>query len=373
MRVLMTADAVGGVWTFALDLGAWLVRRNVEVVLATMGPAPRAEQRQAAADAGLTLEESTLRLEWMDEPWADVDRAGVWLCELERRYRPDLVHVNGFAHAALPFSAPALVTAHSSVTTWWHAVYGEAPPPRYDEYRARVAQGLAAASRIVAPTRAMLDALFTQDAPVASAFKLERLSAVVPNGSSAPRSLPTVEKEPFVFSAGRLWDSAKNIVTLAAAAERIDWPVYVAGDSMLDALQAPAFGALHKLGALAPERVVEWMARATIYAAPALYEPFGLAVLEAAFAGCALVLGDIPSLRESWDGAALFVEPRDPAALANAIESLRDDPRVTQELGRAARVRAASFSVERMGKGYLGLYRELAGARVTSTQARLYS
>ncbi len=32
---------------------------------------------------------------------------------------------------------------------------------------------------------------------------------------------------------------------------------------------------------------------------PARYEPFGLSVLEAALSGCALVLGDIPSLRES--------------------------------------------------------------------------
>ena len=51
------------------------------------------------------------------------------------------------------------------------------------------------------------------------------------------------------------------------------------------------------------------MARTAVFVSPALYEPFGLAVLEAAQAGCALVLSDIPTFRELWDGVALFVAP----------------------------------------------------------------
>jgi glycosyltransferase involved in cell wall biosynthesis len=176
-----------------------------------------------------------------------------------------------------------------------------------------------------------------------------------------------------VFSAGRLWDAAKNIGVLAAAAERVGLPVYVAGERALDTARAPASASLRLLGSLSPGSVADWMSRAAIYAAPALYEPFGLAILEAALAGCALVLADIPSLRESWRGAALFVDPRDPVALARAIDNLRDDVRVTRELGRAAQVRARSFTVERMGKGYLGVYRELSAARVSATRARLYS
>jgi hypothetical protein len=40
MKVLMTADAVGGVWTYALELSGALARHDIEVVLATMGPLP---------------------------------------------------------------------------------------------------------------------------------------------------------------------------------------------------------------------------------------------------------------------------------------------------------------------------------------------
>ncbi len=63
------------------------------------------------------------------------------------------------------------------------------------------------------------------------------------------------------------------------------------------------------LGLLAPAELADGM-RARIHLCVAgLYEPFGLSVLEAALSGCALVLGDIPSLRENWDGAADFAEP----------------------------------------------------------------
>ncbi|MEB3829625.1 glycosyltransferase [Phormidium sp. CCY1219] len=60
---------------------------------------------------------------------------------------------------------------------------------------------------------------------------------------------------------------------------------------------------------MSPEELSHWYARAAIYAFPARYEPFGLSVLEAALSGCALVLGDIPRLREMWGDAAVFANP----------------------------------------------------------------
>src|SRR5207248_306231 len=87
--------------------------------------------------------------------------------------------------------------------------------------------------------------------------------------------------------------------------------------------------------------------------------PFGLGVLEAAQAGCALVLSDIPTFRELWEGAALFAPPEDPAAFADAFDKLLADPEEAEWLGRLARVRAARYSVEAMVSGTLELYGEL--------------
>jgi glycosyltransferase involved in cell wall biosynthesis len=102
------------------------------------------------------------------------------------------------------------------------------------------------------------------------------------------------------------------------------------------------------------------LGEASIFAAPAFYEPFGLAILEAAAAGCALVLGDIPSLRENWEGAAVFVDPNDRAALRVAINRLIANVGQRVRLAMSARCRARQFSLERMAAVYDALYRDLS-------------
>src|SRR5690606_3875973 len=124
-----------------------------------------------------------------------------------------------------------------------------------------------------------------------------------------------VAAEPFVLTAGRLWDRAKNVAALDAVAPSLPWPVLVAGDDSGPDGQAEIGRNLRPLGLLAPAELAQWMGRAAVFALPARYEPFGLAVLEAALSGCALVLGDIPTFRELWDDTALFVPPDDHAAL----------------------------------------------------------
>jgi glycosyltransferase involved in cell wall biosynthesis len=71
------------------------------------------------------------------------------------------------------------------------------------------------------------------------------------------------------------------------------------------------------------------------------------------------VLGDIDSLRENWDGAALFVDPEDQAALADAVQSLIDAPTERAALGQAAVRRAATFTIERTAGEYFRMYERL--------------
>jgi len=73
-RILMTADTVGGVWTYALELVRGLGESGVEVALATMG-SPLTSQQRLAAESIATLEvfESNFKLEWMENPWDDVE------------------------------------------------------------------------------------------------------------------------------------------------------------------------------------------------------------------------------------------------------------------------------------------------------------
>ncbi len=116
------------------------------------------------------------------------------------------------------------------------------------------------------------------------------------------------------------------------------------------------------LGRLSHRALAAWYGRASIYALPARYEPFGLSVLEAALAGCALVLGDIPSLREIWRNRAVFVPPDDPEALEHAILRLIEDPDRRNALAAGARTRALERTPDRMVESYLQSYGEILGA-----------
>jgi glycogen synthase len=356
LRVLMTADTVGGVWTYACELIGALGPLGVEVTLATMGaPLSTSQARTVAALPNVDVEESRYALEWMPDPWRDVDAAGEWLLALAARTRPDMVHINGYVHAALPFDVPVICVAHSCVCSWFRAVKGAEAGPEWTEYRNRVGRGLRASAAVVGPTAAILRAVF-------EAHDLARPWRVIPNARSSARWRPT-KKEWFVLSAGRLWDEAKGLADLEACAPSIGWPIRVAG-SLAAPAELPAVTAtrVEVLGELAPEMLATWMARSSIYALPARYEPFGLSVLEAALSGNALVLGEIETLRETWAGAALFVPPGDVDALTFALNALIRDPLRRGALAASARARAHGLTPHRMGCSYRALYDEVAFA-----------
>jgi glycosyltransferase involved in cell wall biosynthesis len=334
MRVLMTADTVGGVWTYALE-AADALADDVELHLATMGELPDADQRAAAAASAVAgLHESSYALEWDDEPWEDVDRAGLWLLELARDLEVDLLHLNGYAHAVLAWDLPIVVAAHSDVISWWRAV-ARAPVPTYlERYRATVADGLRSADAVCAPTHAVL-------ADLAQSYGFAEAGFVVPNGRAAVVS--DVLKEPLVAGLGRAWDEAKNVAALERVATRVPWRLEIAGPGTT-------------AGRLSQASAADLLARASIFASPARYEPFGLAALEAAQAGCALVLGDLASQREVWGDAALYVPPDEDEAIAAALALLCGDDELRGELAARARSRAARYTPAAMADALLRVY-----------------
>jgi glycogen(starch) synthase len=360
-KVLMTTDTVGGVWNYSLELARGLGERGIEVALATMG-APINELQRDKVDRipGLRVFESHHKLEWMEEPWRDVEKAGEWLLNLEQRIGPDLIHLNGYVHGSLPWSAPKIVVGHSCVLSWWRAVKGEDAPDNWDRYQMEVACGLHAADLVIAPSAAMLASLGEHYGELPRA-------QVIANGRDPGLFRPSA-KEPMIFSAGRLWDEAKNLEALERVARRLPWPIFVAGDN-----HHPEGGEIRPhntrlLGRLSQRALAAWVGRASIYALPARYEPFGLSVLEAALAGCALVLGDIPSLREIWRNRAVFVPPDDHEALERETLALIGAPERRQSLAAGARSRALELTPERMVAGYLAAYGEVLASRAVDTE-----
>src|SRR5690606_9591791 len=126
MKILMTTDTLGGVWTYCMELCAALKPHGVDIILATMGrKLSPIQHRQLQRLANVQLRESEFRLCWMEDPWDDIEEAGEWLLALEREVEPDLVHLNDLGHGNLPWQSPVLLVGHSCVFSWWDAVKGE--------------------------------------------------------------------------------------------------------------------------------------------------------------------------------------------------------------------------------------------------------
>jgi glycosyltransferase involved in cell wall biosynthesis len=345
-RVFLTTDAVGGVWTYTLDVARGFAAKGAIVDIVTLGPSPDAAQReQAAAIPHATLIESGQSLEWCMAGAGQLGDCATQLAALAAAREPASIHLHSpslIGHAEWP--APVLATLHSCVATWWRAVHGNDDLPEVLAWQAAATRlGLNRAACVIAPGRAFA-------AAIRDAYALSRPVAVVPNGRPAAAFPPRAGRSG-ALAAGRLWDQGKNIAAVDRAAARLaaalpEMPVLAAG-----ALEGPngariALRHARPLGVMSAGPLAELMAGMAVFVAPAFYEPFGLAILEAAQAGMALVLGDIPTLRESWNDAAVFVDPADDAALAAALARLHAEPEHAATMGAKAQARAAHYPIE---------------------------
>ncbi len=356
-RVLLSTDAVGGVWVYTLELAAAL-KPAYEFEFAVLGPAPSPQQLQCARAAGARIHVSNLPLDWtaqQPETLADASRE---LAALARRRRVDLVQLHTPALLGdVNWPAPVLAVLHSCVATWWHAMHGELAPPNDFVWRMNAVQaGLQHADRIVAPSHALAEAaqtIYRMQRPIQTVYNSRRPSA---DAQPAPEGCG-------VLAAGRLWDAAKNIAVLEQAAGLMNGvPVSAAGPITGPNGACLTLHTIRHLGALPPDHLHAAMRSARIFASPALYEPFGLAVLEAAQAGLPLVLADIPAFRELWDGAALFLNPEDPGLWAASLTALHARPDECRARGAQARAHAGRYGTEHFAQAMRGIYQELLAA-----------
>lgn len=367
MKVLLTTDNIGGTWTFAVELSRALCEQNVEIVLATMGWPINPEQRKEINQVkGVELYESHYKSEWMDRPWADLERAGTWLLDVEHKTHPDVVHLTSYSLADLAWNVPVLITGLGCLISRWKATQTLPAPDYYNTYREKVRRGLAAASQVVTSTHAALAALNYFYGPL-------NKGTVIPHGRD-PELFRPQPKEPVVFASGRLCDPTKNLGILKSVAPKISWPISIAGDHQPPHEKTPDERniQIQMLGLLDVSQFADHLARASIFILPALYDPFGFTPLEAALAGCAMVLSDIPTLRETWDKAALFVKPDNADAMAQAVNALIEDPELLQHYADRASLIAMEFSPQAMARAYRNVYQEILQPEYSDMQPAEY-
>ncbi len=373
----MTADRVGGVWQYATEMAGALAPLGVQTMVAVMGPrdahAPHPVQAELvealpfssvakkngpstssgrtdddAANGGVRVIDTHLPLDWLCASPEPVCAAAAALAGLAREVGADLVHLNSPALAgATHWPVPVVAVEHGSVAPWWEAAYpGEPLPAQFTWHTAMVRDGLLAAAAAIVPS-------MSYAAAVQRRYGLPRAPVAIHNGRT-PARLPAAEPALQAFTAGRLWDRVKRTPLLDAVAALT--PVRAAGPLTGPHGDTIVCEHLHHLGTLTPPALAAQLAGRPVFVSAASFEPFGLAVLEAAQADCPLVLSDIPTFRELWDGAALFVGSEEPADWATAIDRARTD---RETLGEAARARAARYTPEATAAAMMAVYGQL--------------
>ena len=353
MRVLMTTDAVGGVWTFTQELAQGLLGAGCDVALVCVGPAPSRAQAswamrlQDAWSERFRFTALDAPLEWMQENAEAFCAAAPALLGLIGEFGADVMHSSQFCFGALDATVPVVITAHSDVLSW-AASCRSAPleeSPWLGQYMSLVRAGLRGAAAIAAPTHWMLQAL-------AANFALPAVQRVILNGRSVPHAPAPLRKLQAVVS-GRLWDEGKNVGLLAEV--RSPMPILVAGEAVGGETTAGReVGDAVLVGVLTEAELLGLFRESAIYLCTSRYEPFGLAALEAALCGCAVIANDIPSLREVWGDAALYFQ--DGASLSALLIELAGDAELLAELQARCETRAQRYTRDAMTAGYLSLY-----------------
>lgn len=343
LKILMTTATQTEIWSYSLELAEALNRKGHQVILAAPGRSLSYRQlNQLRRLPRVELFENPYPTEGMKESKA----TGRWLLDLEQQVRPHLIHLNGYAYATLLWQAPKVITAATCLASWWKAVKGQTLPLTLADYQKQVKRSLQAADLVLTPTQTMLTALEENYGPL-------RQSQVVPVGRN-PYPIHATKKRPYILTTSQGWDDHRNILNLERVAPRLPWPIYLAGHKNNHFLESGGLlPGINPLGQLSAKKRRAWFSHAAIYALPARYEPFGLAVLEAALAGCALVLSDVPNLREVWGDAALYIPADNPQALEVALVLLMADSNYRRLMAQRACTRAQKFTSERMAEQYL--------------------
>lgn len=352
LHILMTTDTVGGVWTYSLSLCHALQEYDIKIHLAAMGGwASEIQKKEVQELPHVKLYESNYKLEWMDNPWEDVQKAHQWLHSLYLQIQPDLIHLNNFAKIHPDWNCPIITVYHSCVATWWQAVKSSPLPEHWHTYLQQLRETTAASDVVVAPSRAMLQ----------QAVKIHRISSptkVIYNAREVKYS-SAIKKEKFIFCIGRIWDEAKNLQLVASIAKDLPWPVFIAGNHKNPNGAAIQLKNVKCLGQLSNREVQEWMQRAAIFISPTKYEPFGLAILEAAKAKCALVISKLDSLREIFGENATYIHPDDKTELLSQLLHLIKNDKKRIRLAQSAWQQAQQYTLAREGKAYGQLYQHL--------------
>jgi glycosyltransferase involved in cell wall biosynthesis len=352
--VFLAPGATGGMETYARALVPELARRRPGMRwVAFCGRELAAELRAAPGIEGMEVVELPVS---SDARGRRVAAEQTLLARAQRRAGVGLVHALGNTAALAPGGPPLVLTIHDLI---WRA--------HPETHAGLLAKGLSwlvpraarKAAAIVTPSRATAD-----DVERYLGVPGERVH-VVPSGPGAEGATPTPEaalRERLGLGAAPIVlcpaprRPHKNVARLVAATAGLAATVVVPGYASIEQDELERAPHARYLGWVDGPDMEGLYRAATLLAFPSLAEGFGLPVLEAMGRGLPVACSDTTSLPEVAGDAALTFDPRDEAAIREAVVRLLSDAGLREELAARGREQAARFSWAAAAEGTWAAY-----------------
>jgi glycosyltransferase involved in cell wall biosynthesis len=278
-------------------------------------------------------------------------RDAVWypvvLPRLARRESLDALHCPTFRGPLAPPGCPLVVTVHD-LAVLRH-------PETFNQWTRQYSR--LCVFRVVRAARLVIAVSEHTKQELVELFETpEEKIRVVPNGVSAlftPGGL--AETGDYVLAVGTL-EPRKNLARLAEATQRLGVELRVAGEAGWGDVRLDG-NLIRPLGRVSDEELARLYRGARCLAYPSLEEGFGIPIVEAMASGTPVVTSRGGATEEVAGGAAVLVDPRDPASIAAGIE---DAVARRDELVRLGLERARAFDWAETVRRTADVYREAA-------------
>ena len=363
------SPAPGGIGTYVRNLVPALARRDPSLELtlfhARFAGAPPAEPWMR----DLPTEELRAGIRGLYPRWNLSGRPPL----PEPLRAADLVHAP--SSVAVPPAAGGqrlVVTVHDLATMAVPALF---PPKWRQVYRAGLRAAVRRADAIVTPSRFTAEDLLSRTKVDPARVHVIPEGAALPEAPAGPdpdRALSRLRvPTPYVLFVGTL-EPRKNLVRLVRAYRRVaasglPHALVLAGplgwqrQALLRELALAGPGNVVLTGAVGPEELDALYHRADAFVYPALYEGFGLPVLEAMLRGVPTVCSNTTALPEVAGDAAVGVHPGSIPDIAAGIRSVLSDPELVGRLADRGRARAERFTWDEAARLTLQVYEKALG------------
>ena len=327
----------GGVQEQVLLLGRWLADQGHDVT--TIGPGGAAGTVGVGATVPIRINRSVAPVSLDPRAGARV-RAAVAGADVVHVHEPFVPFVSTAARRSGPGVAK-VATFHADPSPFVRGAYRRAAFPArrlLDRYEVVTAVSPVAASAIggLAPAR------------------------LIPNAVDVAAYRPEPGDPSQVAFVGRD-EPRKGLDVLVAA-----WPQVMArvpGAHLTVNVKRPDLDGVSFVGRLGDDEKRRLLERASVFCAPNLGgESFGIILVEAMAAGCAVVASGLPAFAHVLGAAGVLVKPGDVDGLADAIASLLLDGARRRRLQEAAIASSGRFAIEVVGPAYVSAYEDAVAA-----------